>query len=318
MHKAIVAVLLSVSASPAAAESLVLGKAGLALPEIKAPAPEAPKGNQWLTLRKIQVNSAAPEMNDTLVGVLDRTFDAYTAVRELTQAGFKVQAYQSNTGGYLVFVDVTGADAADLAVGLARYYYVTEVRVGGKVYEQIFGAQRSKSAYAVTQGTIKGFANHSPADLKLDKRGWVFSGAINHAPVDVRIDHEAKTISGAANHSPVSLRFDWSQEQVRVYGASNHAPADYTVNWKAGLLEGAANRAPVRLEFDLGQGDADQKTVAIRGYAGRAPVDLSYDKVSGRLAGHMNRAPVDVALVNCDIYDFLQYFFLFLKDANVQ
>jgi len=297
----------------AAADSRVLGQAGLTLPSIEIPSPEAPKSNMWLTLRKIQVNTAAPEMNDKLVGLVDKNFDSYTAVRELTQAGFKVQAYQSNTGGYMVFADVTGQDAADWAIGLARYYYITEVRVGQKVYDQIFGA-RNKSTYAVKQGTIKGGMNYSPVDLKVDKLNWAITGGINHSPANLKIDHDARSITGGANQSWVNLRFVWSTEQVTMLGEANNSPVKYTVNWKQGLLEGYASASPVRLEFDLGQGYADQTIVSIKGYAGHAPVDLVFNKVNGHIGGSMNHSPVDVNLVNCDIYDFLQYFFLFLKN----
>lgn len=312
-----IAAILSVSSvlSAYAADGSVLDKAGLSIAEIQAPAPEAPKANQWMTLRKIQVNTAAPEMNDTLVGLIDRNFDEYVAVRELTQAGFKVQAYQSNTGGYMVFADVTGRNAADEAVGLARYYYITEVRVGQKVYDTLFGlGNRNKSTYAVKQGTIKGGMNHSPVDVKIDKVNWTITGGINRSPVDVKIDHDAKTITGGANHSPVDLKFDWSTEEVTVRGGANHSPVNYTVNWKGGLLQGYMNNAPLKLEFDLGQGYAGQTIVSIKGYAGHAPVDLVYNKVNGHIGGGMNYSQVDVNLVNCDIYDFLQYFFLFSKN----
>ncbi len=302
---------LSLSGALAAAENGAIAGAGLSLAGVEAP-PAAQKSNMWMTLRKIQLNTADPGMNDTLVGLVDGNFDAYVAVRELTQAGFKVKSYQSNTGGYMVFADVTGEDAADWAIGLARYYYITEVRVGQKVYEKIFPS-RSKSTYAVTQGTVKGGMNYSQVDLKLDKRGWTIKGGINNSPADLKIDHDAKTITGGANLSPVALKFDWSAEQVRVYGGANRSPVDYTVNWKGGLLEGLSNNSPVRLEFDLGQGYADQTIVGLKGYANHAPVELTFNKVNGHLGGYMNHAPVDVNLVNCDIYDFLQYFFLFLK-----
>lgn len=301
----------------AAADSAVLGQAGLSLPSIELPSPEAPKSNMWLTLRKIQVNAAAPEMNDKLVGLLDKSFDSYTAVRELTQAGFKVQAYQSNTGGYMVFADVTGQDAADWAIGLARYYYVTEVRVGQKVYDQIFGA-RSKSTYAVKQGTMKGLINNGPVDLKLNKLDWTIKGGINHFPVNLAINHEHSAITGGANAATVGLKFDWSTEEVTVLGNSGPSLLKYTVNWKKGLLEGHYNHSPVKLAFDMGQGYADQTIVSVTGYAAYAPVSLTYNKVNGHLGGYMNHSPVDVNLVNCDIYDFLQYFFLFLKNPALQ
>lgn len=311
-----IAAILSVSSvlSAYAADSAVLGTAGLSLAEIQVPAPETPKANQWTTLRKITVNDAQPDMNDTLIGIV-RGFDIDKAVKELNDNGFKAKALQDNHGGYMVFVDVTGQDAADMAVGLARYYYITEVKVGRKVHNQLFGLNnKSRSTYAVKQGTIKGGMNHSPVDVKINKLDWTITGGINHSPADIKIDHEAKTITGGANHSPVDLKFDWSAEEVTVSGGANHSPVNYTVNWKGGLLQGHMNNAPLKLEFDLGQGYADQTIVAIKGYAGHAPVDLVYNRVNGHIGGGMNHSPVDINLVNCDIYDFLQYFFLFSKN----
>lgn len=314
MNKTIAALIISVSILPAyAGESQVLSKAGFALPAVEVPAPQAPKANMWMTLRKIQLNTAQPDMDDTLVGLVERGQNIDKVVSELNANGFKARALQDNQGGYLVFVDVKGLDAADYAIGLARYYYITEVKVGQKVHNQIFGA-RSKSTYAVKQGTIKGGMNHSPVDLKIDKLNWTITGGLNHSPVDVKIDHDAKAITGGANLSPVDLKFDWSTEEVTVYGGANHSPVKYTVNWKKGSLAGYASNSPVNLEFDLGQGYADQTIVSIKGYAGNSPVQLTYNKVNGHLGGNMNYSPVDVNLVNCDIYDFLQYFFLFMKN----
>jgi hypothetical protein len=125
-----------------AGESKILAEAGLNLPAIEVPAPETPKSNQWLTLRKIQVNTVNPGLNDTLVGIVQPGQDMYAAVRELYAAGFKVTPFQD---GRRIYVDVKGRDAADLAVGLARYYYITDVMVGQKVYDQLFGLG-SKSA----------------------------------------------------------------------------------------------------------------------------------------------------------------------------
>jgi len=111
----------------------------------------------------------------------------------------------------------------------------------------------------------------------------------------------------------VDLKFDWSTEEVSVYGGANHSPVKYTVNWKGGLLQGYANNSPVKLEFNMGEGYADQTIVTIKGYANHAPVELTYNKVNGHIGGGMNYSPVDLNLVNCDLYDFLQYFFLFLN-----
>lgn len=306
------AVVLSLSGLVSAAENLAITGAGLSLPSVELPAPGAPKNNHWMTLKKIELNTAAPEMDDKLIGIIDRTFDAYVATRELTQAGFKVQCYQDNHGGYMVIADVTGQDPADMAVGLARYYYITKVKVGQKVFDQLFGL-RNKSTYAVKMGSIKGGMNHSQVDLKLNKLDWTITGGINNSPVDVKINHQDSTITGGANLSPVDLKFDWSQEEVTVYGGANLSQVRYTVNWKGGLLEGYAKNSPVKLSFDMGQGYADQTIVSVKGYAAYAPVELTYNKVNGHIGGYMNHSPVDVNLVNCDLYDFLQYFFLFLK-----
>ncbi len=304
--------LIPAAAQVKAADSQVLGKAGLSLPAVQAPLPEAPKSNQWNTLKKITVNEAQPDMNDTLIGMVQHGQDIDKVVKELNDNGFKASASQDNLGGYMVMVDVKGLDAADYAVGLARYYYISEVKVGRKVHNQLFGLN-NKSTFAVKMGTIKGGMNHSPVDLRLNKLDWTITGGMNLSPVDVKINHEAKTITGGANLSPVDLKFAWSTEEVTVEGGANHSPVKYTVNWKAGLLEGYSNNSPVRLEFNMGEGYADQTIVSIKGYANHAPVELTYNKVNGHIGGGMNYSPVDVNLVNCDLYDFLQYFFLFVK-----
>jgi hypothetical protein len=135
------AVLLSLSGvvSAAAADNSALSAAGLSLSGIAIPSPETPKSNQWMTLRKITVNQAQPDMNDTLVGLVAKGENIDKVVKELTEGGFKVKAMQDNHGGYMIMADVTGLDAADYAIGLARYYYITEVQVGQKVHNTLFG-----------------------------------------------------------------------------------------------------------------------------------------------------------------------------------
>jgi len=301
--------------SASAGESGVLNSAGLSLSAIRVPAPHTPGPNMWHTLRKITVNEAQPDMNDTLVGIVARRQDIDIVVKELNKGGLKATAVQDNTGGYLVLVDVKGLNAADCAVGLARYYYITEVKVGQAVYTQIFG-QKTDAAARVAQkiGTIKGGINNFPVDITLDKRNWTITGGMNNSPLDIRINHEKKTITGSANLSPVSLNFKWSTAEVTLDGDSGQSRVTYTVNWKNGLLEGYAGNSPARLEFDMLESVAGANLVSVKGYAARNPVELTYHKVSGRITGHMNGSPVDVKLVNCDLYDFLQYFFLFIKE----
>jgi hypothetical protein len=131
--------------------------------------------------------------------------------------------------------------------------------------------------------------------------------------VDLAINHEQNVITGGANFSTVGMKFDWSTEQVSMKGASGHNLVEYTVNWKKGLLKGNFNNSDVRLEFDMGEGENDSTRVYVKGYANNAPVELTFDKISGHLGGGMNHGPVDITLVNCDLYDFLQHFFLFLR-----
>lgn len=143
-------------------QNKALSSSGLALPEIEIPSPPVPQksvlpvnqvacgaparkdaprsagANLNAAKRKLRVNQAQPDMDDTLIGLVQRGQDIDKAVKELTGDGFKVKAYQDNYGGCLVMADVTGLDAADYAIGLARYYYITEVRVGQKTYDRLF------------------------------------------------------------------------------------------------------------------------------------------------------------------------------------
>ncbi|MDT8287612.1 MAG: hypothetical protein RQ748_10910, partial [Elusimicrobiales bacterium] len=184
-------------------------------------------------LRKIRLNTADEGMNDRLVGTLQGGLDIDWVLEDLASMGFKAKAYTNASGGYFVMVDVKGLDESDYAIGLARVYYVTEVRVGRTIYEEIFGGGK-KSSYAVKQGTIKGGMNGSPVDIKIDKVRWTIKGGMNHSPVDVAIDHEARAISGGANQSPVDLRFEWSKEKVLVEGGANLSPVRYLADWKKG------------------------------------------------------------------------------------
>ncbi|MCX5785710.1 MAG: hypothetical protein NTX59_08465 [Elusimicrobia bacterium] len=282
------------------------------IPIPAAPAPDAKYNQQNMALAKIKLNEAQPDMNYTLVAKLKRGLDIDAVITELKEAGFKARACADGGNYYFVMVDASGIDAADAAIGLAKYYYVTEVQVGQKVYSSLFGS-RSRPAFAVKIGTIKGGMNLSPVDITINKLAWTITGAINHSPVDIKINHDDKTITGGANHSPVDLKFTWSQEEVTVEGGANQSPVNYTVNWKNGLLEGYSNHSPLRVEFAMNEGIADETIVKLTGYANHAPVDLTFNKVNGHLGGAMDGSPMDITLVNCDLYDFLQYFFLFVQ-----
>ncbi|MEF3279476.1 MAG: hypothetical protein K6357_00700 [Elusimicrobiota bacterium] len=273
---------------------------------------------QNIALRKIKVNKVQPDMDNTIILKLDKG-DIDFMVKDLNKDGFNAKAYIDNLGFYFISVDFTGKDIpyiADAAVGLGKYYYVNEVLVSKKVYDEIFVLKNKTNfskSYATRIGTITGGMNHSPVDITINKIAWTIKGGINLSPVDITIDHQSKTIKGGVNHSPVDLKFEWSDEEVIIEGGANLSPVRYKVNWKKGILEGYSNNSPIKVEFDMKEGVAGENIIEIKGYANYSPVELKFDKISGKLTGGMNYSPVDIKLVNCDLYDFLQYFFLFLN-----
>ncbi|MCX5797934.1 MAG: hypothetical protein NTY77_20780 [Elusimicrobia bacterium] len=111
-------------------------------PALTALAPRAQlartNNQQNMALAKIKLNPYHQDMNDTLIATLQPGLDVYAVVRELYLAGFKAQSYSDDHGYYYIAVDVAGVDAADSAIGLAKYYYVTQVFVGKKVYDALF------------------------------------------------------------------------------------------------------------------------------------------------------------------------------------
>lgn len=267
---------------------------------------------QNIALSKIKINDIQPDMDNTVILKLQKgDIDFY--LNDLKKDGFRVSAYNDGMGFYFIMVNLESRDVASEAVGLAKYYYVKEVLVSRKTYNYLFNLN-SRSNYAVRNGEINGLINYASVDITFDKINWIMRGNVNLEFLWIEINHEEKTIKGGANHSPVDLKFDWSTEKVRVYGGANHSPVDYTVNWKKGVLEGYSNHSPVRIEFDMKESVAGENTVELKGYANNSPVELKFDKISGKLTGGMNNSPVDIKLVNCDLYDFLQYIFIFLNE----
>lgn len=284
-----------------------------AIPQPQSPSflVENGKYNQQnMALAKIKVNEVQPDMDNAAILILQKG-DINFYVSDLQKDGFKVSAYQDNSGYYFIIADLTGKNAASEALGLAKYYYVKEVRVGRKAYDELFSV---KSSYAVRIGTIKGLMNYAPADITIDKVNWVIRGNLNLGFVWLEINHNEKTIKGAVNQINADLKFDWSTEEVSVKGLANRGPVNYNVNWKKGLLKGYSNNAPVEINFDMKESQAGENIVKLAGYANNSPVELSFDKISGELKGYMNNAPVEVKLQNCDLYDFLQYIFVFLNE----
>ncbi|MCX5788339.1 MAG: hypothetical protein NTX64_07540, partial [Elusimicrobia bacterium] len=113
-------------------------KPALALSQVPKTVVAKRNNQQNMALQKMRLNPR-PNADDVLIANIEKGTDMYAAVRELYQAGFKVQPQSGN----VIAVDVAGLDGADLALGLAKYYYVTEVFVGKKVWDALFPPQAS-------------------------------------------------------------------------------------------------------------------------------------------------------------------------------
>lgn len=161
---------------------------------------------------------------------------------------------------------------------------------------------KGRPRVATMTGGFSGF----PVELTFDRAEWTIKGGIGGSPVDVKIDHDNAKITGGANHSPVDLAFKWSPEAYSVEGGANLSPIKLDIDWQKGTLTGYANHSPVDVKFNLEEG-------TITGAANHSGISLQYDKVSGKLTGGMNNMPVGATLTNMDLTDFLQYFFLFLR-----
>ncbi len=317
MTYTIISLILTLAAAPVFAgglESMTASQVAASPSEVALPAePAADLKVNTLpqALRKIKLNTADEGMNDTLVGLLRDGMDIDWVLGDLASMGFRAKAYAGAAGGYFVMVDVKGLDESDYAIGLARVYYVTEVRVGRAIYEEIFGGG-AKSTYAVRQGTINGTVNGGRAvDLRINKIDWTVTGTLDGSPVGLQVDHEGKLITGTVHSAFAHIRFVSNAKRLELIGTAFNAPLKYLADWKKGSLSGYMRNAPVRLDFDMKEDCAGENLVEITGVSGDAPVSLRYDKISGQLAGSMNGGTVDLKLVNCDLYDFLQYFFLF-------
>lgn len=116
----------------------------------------------------------------------------------------------------LVHRDLSGKDlytVADAAIGLGKYYYVSEVFVSDNLYYEIFGLKnKSKFAknYATSVGFIKGSLNSLPIDIIINKIDWSIEGVIGYKTVDIRIDHDLKIIKGKVGDLYLNLNFDWA------------------------------------------------------------------------------------------------------------
>ena len=179
--------------------------------------------------------------------------------------------------------------------------------------EVLFNARITASKIEVLKpGTMAGRVNNARAVLTINKTDRTIKGGVNSDPVDIVTDHQNARITGSIGVNPVNLAYAWRQDGFFMEGWANASPVRLMADWKGGILTGYAGKDPLRLEFGIKEGQMEGNIVILTGYTGNFPTALSFDGISGRLTGVMNGYPVEIALANCDLYDFLTYLFLFL------
>ncbi|MBP7796871.1 MAG: hypothetical protein KA059_08875 [Elusimicrobiales bacterium] len=168
-------------------------------------------------------------------------------------------------------------------------------------------------SYATRIGTINGTIGKGQVNITINKIAWTITGNISSKEVKIKIDNDNMLINGNIGNDSININFKWSPEAISMEGSLGQSPLEYNLVWKNGELTGIYNSLPVNLVFDMKEGVAGENMVNIKGNLNSADVKLVFDKVSGDLKGQMNNASVSLKLVNCDLYDFIQYFFVFAK-----
>ncbi|OIO07987.1 MAG: hypothetical protein AUJ52_09095 [Elusimicrobia bacterium CG1_02_63_36] len=155
-------------------------------------------------------------------------------------------------------------------------------------------------------GSLTGSQGGAALDLRFDRRAWSVVGIAKSGSVDLRVDHAATRITGFAGTAPVQIAFQWHPQRMAMRGTAMGSPLELIVDFDSAALRGHAAGAPVQVAYDKATG-------SISGSAKHLPVRLSYDRISGRLHGTIGGDRVEATLMNLEIGDFLQYFFLFLS-----
>ncbi|MDA8129883.1 MAG: hypothetical protein M0011_00105 [Elusimicrobia bacterium] len=95
----------------------------------------APRNNQQnMALRKLKMNPDWDAADNILIARVAEQADMAVVLRELAAGGFKVSVMSERT----IAADVSGKNPGSEAVGLAKYYYITEVMVSCNVYSGLF------------------------------------------------------------------------------------------------------------------------------------------------------------------------------------
>lgn len=156
--------------------------------------------------------------------------------------------------------------------------------------------------------------------LVLPKQGWV-RGDLNGKRTEVDFDRPNATVKGKSNGDSVSL----TSAEDRVQGSANGKAVDLARDWKPEHvhLQGTANGAPLQLDVDYtthtAKGQVSQKNVDLRfddsqgiiqGSYGNQSVDLHLEN-NGRLHGGLNGQNVEAEMINLQLGDFLENFYVF-------
>jgi hypothetical protein len=161
--------------------------------------------------------------------------------------------------------------------------------------------QIGRPRFASVTGSLGGAA----FEAKLSRSLWLLSGQAGGQAIGVTIDHEGKSMLGDIGGRRVELAFHWTPARSLVQGMFDGAPLRYEVNFGDVSVAGVHARKPFRFALDAAKG---RITGTIEGKA----VRLDYNRVSGRLVGALGDREIDVTVVNMELGEFLQYYFLLL------
>ena len=115
-----------------------LGGAGALSASMRSPAATPGGVYNSIALAKISVDEMQPGMNGTIIALLQPGLNVDSVLQDMANAGIKAQALSDGAGYYFLSVDASGVDAGALALGVAKFYYVTRVLVGQQVYDELF------------------------------------------------------------------------------------------------------------------------------------------------------------------------------------
>ena len=127
-------------------QNKALSSAGLAVSGIEIPSPGIPQKGVFPIDPKIKANEAQFNMPDAIFLTLNRKVDINKSIKILSDAGYKVSAYTSRTGGYMLLAEVKDAEGPAKAADLAKYDFVREVLVNQVVYSALAYKAAPKSA----------------------------------------------------------------------------------------------------------------------------------------------------------------------------